>query len=59
MTAASSVVRDRQVSTARLFDHKMQLKISELDKILWQKKFLVPYSETKFKRTCVFLFYQY
>ena len=59
MTTVSSVAKDHQVSTARLFDHKMQLKISELDKILWQKKFLVPYSETKFKRTCVFLFYQY
>ena len=59
MTAVSSVARDHQVSTARLFDHKMQLKISELDKILWQNFFLVTYSETKFKRTCVFLFYQY
>ena len=59
MTAVSSVAKDHQVSTARLFDHKMQLKISELDKILWQKIFLVTYSETKFKRTCVFLFYQY
>ena len=59
MTAPSSVLKDHWVSKAHLFDHKMQLKISELDKILWQKKFLVPYSETKFKRTCVFLFYQY